>query len=256
MPPRTSSERWRGETTFIYAWSNCQNITPPHFSRWNIILTFSVKYSKYVSSAVRTKYKSHVDSQRLSFSHENGISGLSLAHPSSYMMDISSGSTLRVDNTSSTGQFNRFKYPVHYYFVNFTKATRIPRQPSYPSSTPSSPGRESLLCSFQRDVRDCGIMFESLLANVSCSEVEKISQGSDMRYFRFHKSPKPSDHWLNAWRWAISPMNFSKISEIPWTKTSLRVLPSTCPQLLTPKKQKKCIPVLRRLLNHGNINPF
>ncbi|KAF8202912.1 hypothetical protein BJ912DRAFT_942292, partial [Pholiota molesta] len=103
--------------------------------------------------------------RRLSFSHENGISGLSLAHPSSYMMDISSGSTLRVDNASSTGpsQLDRFKYPVHYYFVNFTKATRIPRQPIYPSSAPSSPGREFLSCSFKRDIHDCGIMFESLL---------------------------------------------------------------------------------------------
>ncbi|KAF9475981.1 hypothetical protein BDN70DRAFT_883005 [Pholiota conissans] len=105
--------------------------------------------------------------ERLSFLHEYGICDLSLAHPSSYMMDRSSGpSSDESSQISSTVAFNRSKYPVRYYFVNFTQAKRIPRDPLYPASQPSSPGREVLLCAFQRDIRDCGVMVENLLTDV------------------------------------------------------------------------------------------
>lgn len=91
-----------------------------------------------------------------------------LADPSSYMMDLSSAPLKPADDGRDKpheAQFDRFKYPVHYYFVNFSKASRPPRQTLYPASTPVTPtfGKSS---SFTQDIRECGMMFESLMANV------------------------------------------------------------------------------------------
>ena len=86
------------------------------------------------------------------------------------MIDLSSAPLKPTDSEGQKpreAQFDRFKYPVHYYFVNFSKASRPPRQTSYPASTPVSPTLFGKSSSFTQDIRECGTMFESLMANAS-----------------------------------------------------------------------------------------
>ncbi len=56
---------------------------------------------------------------------------------------------------SSSAGFDRTRFPVRYYRVNFSQAQELPREAD-PRST-----------SFCRDVRDCGAMFEMLVEEVS-----------------------------------------------------------------------------------------
>jgi hypothetical protein len=56
---------------------------------------------------------------------------------------------------SSAVGFDRTKLPVRYYRVDFSRARELPRE-----ADPRAAG-------FCRDVRDCGDMFETLVAEVS-----------------------------------------------------------------------------------------
>ncbi|CAA7265830.1 unnamed protein product [Cyclocybe aegerita] len=111
----------------------------------------------------------------LSFLHEQRIAGLNCAESSSYMVDLSSspraplhGSATSID--AEIPQFDRTIYPVRYYFVDFSRATRINKEtPPCHSSTPSTPAGDAKArsaCPLKRDVQDCGIMFDRLLADV------------------------------------------------------------------------------------------
>ncbi|KDR84956.1 hypothetical protein GALMADRAFT_204580 [Galerina marginata CBS 339.88] len=109
----------------------------------------------------------------LSFLHEQRVVGLNCASPSSYMMDSSSASQTPAptasDDESTSHPFDRSAYPVRYYFVDFTQATRIPLESLFPSSSPATPSGElqtRATCPFKRDVQGCGSLFERLLDNV------------------------------------------------------------------------------------------
>jgi len=106
----------------------------------------------------------------LSFLHEHRISGLNCSDPSSYMVDLSSAprtlAPLRDDvNFVATPRFDRYAYPVRYYLVNFTKATRISTASTY-SSYPMSAGRVPTPSEFKKDVQECGMMFDKMLSEV------------------------------------------------------------------------------------------
>lgn len=106
--------------------------------------------------------------------------GLNCAEPSSYMVDLSSAprvpaetnALIASDSSLNTppAQFDRFKYPVRYYFANFTDATRVHHEPKSTGSSPSS-GREPQTsrpeCPYRQDVQNTGEMFNRLLEDVS-----------------------------------------------------------------------------------------
>lgn len=132
--------------------------------------------------------------QRLTFLHEHGISGLSLSDPSSYMVDISSCPTTPGESTS----FDRFKYPVHYYFVNFSKATRLPRQLLYVTPTPVSSTFEKS-SSLAQDVRDCGVMLAKLIEDVRAFCFPYLGLGAVLTrdLSRFLRFPRPLRRYSN-----------------------------------------------------------
>jgi len=74
------------------------------------------------------------------------------------MVDLSSApqaaSSIQADSPAT---FDRFTYPVRYYFVNYSAACRIPSDCLISDS--DSP--------FQKDIRECGVLLEQLLLDVS-----------------------------------------------------------------------------------------
>ena len=75
------------------------------------------------------------------------------------MVDLSSApraaSSIQADSPAT---FDRFTYPVRYYFVNYSAASRIPAE-SISSTSSDSP--------FLQDIRECGVLLEQLLLDVS-----------------------------------------------------------------------------------------
>lgn len=90
------------------------------------------------------------------------------------MVDLSSAphppSPLKDGDAPVLAQFDRFSFPVRYYFVDFSEATRFSAFSPCPS-TPSSPG-PSISAQrrpgdpFKHDVQDCGALFDKLLLEV------------------------------------------------------------------------------------------
>ena len=119
---------------------------------------------------------SHI-AQGLVFLHEQRIAGLNCYNTSSFMVDLSSApqtpATPSDDHEISSGEmatrFDRFSYPVRYYFMSFSKANRVQQEILHPSSSSAAPFGESAraACPFQRDVQDCGTMFGELLTDAS-----------------------------------------------------------------------------------------
>lgn len=78
--------------------------------------------------------------------------------------------------TQTSECFDRSRYPVRYYFVNFSRAQRIQedapsirdRRASTPA--PNSPSKHPLpprqLCPFKQDVQELGVMIDRMLADV------------------------------------------------------------------------------------------
>lgn len=83
----------------------------------------------------------------LTFLHEHNIAQLCCSNPSSLMVDIGNSAS-----TSSAEQFDRTRYPVRYYFTDFSRAAKISSQGS--------------IQPFRRDVQECGILFDWLLEGV------------------------------------------------------------------------------------------
>jgi len=113
--------------------------------------------------------------QGLTFLHEQQITGLNCAEPSSYMVDLSSAprSTAPLqeqDANSTPRRFDRLAYPVRYYFVDFSNAARVFKETSQP---PTSAGNFKFqsLTAFRKDVQDCGAMFDQLLGDVGTLQV-------------------------------------------------------------------------------------
>ncbi|KIM48234.1 hypothetical protein M413DRAFT_225673 [Hebeloma cylindrosporum] len=111
----------------------------------------------------------------LVFLHEQRIAGLSCCNTSSFMVDLSSAPQTPVppgdDHDTSAdiaARFDRFSYPVHYYFMNFSQASRVQQEMLLPSSSSATTLGESTkaACPFRRDVQDCGAMFGELLTDV------------------------------------------------------------------------------------------
>lgn len=102
----------------------------------------------------------------LAFLHEQRVAGLNCSDPSSYMVDLSSAPQSSVQGDPAS--FDRFSFPVRYYFVNFSCASRISRE-RYPLSNPSTPGdtRRHSLSPFKTDVQELGTMFDRLLLEVN-----------------------------------------------------------------------------------------
>ena len=67
--------------------------------------------------------------------------------PNGVMMDI---------GRPTTAGFDRTRFPVRYYRVDFSQAQQLPRDDADPRSA-----------SFCRDVSDCGSMFQMLVEEVS-----------------------------------------------------------------------------------------
>ena len=79
------------------------------------------------------------------------------------MVDLSSAPRVTSSTQAeSSASFDRFTYPVRYYFVNYSAACRIPAESI--SSTSPLPTRDS---PFQKDIRECGTLLEQLLLDVS-----------------------------------------------------------------------------------------
>ncbi|KAJ6609082.1 hypothetical protein B0H10DRAFT_2065871 [Mycena sp. CBHHK59/15] len=85
----------------------------------------------------------------LTFLHEHSIAQLSYLDLSTYMVDL--GSTT-FNSLHSVESFDRTKFPVRYYFTNFSSASEFNSR-SHPA--------------FQKDVEDCGAMMDRLAAHVS-----------------------------------------------------------------------------------------
>lgn len=115
--------------------------------------------------------------QGLVFLHEQRIAGLNCSNTSSFMVDLSSapqapaprGDDHEISSGDMAARFDRFSYPVRYYFMSFSKASRVQEEILHPSSPPAPPLGESarVACPFQRDVQDCGAMFGELLTHAS-----------------------------------------------------------------------------------------
>ena len=86
--------------------------------------------------------------QGLCFLHEHNIVHRAYGDPNGVMMDV---------GCRTTAGFDRTRFPVRYYRVNFAKAQQL--------SSRGDPGPRST--SFCRDVADCGAMFQMLVEEVS-----------------------------------------------------------------------------------------
>jgi hypothetical protein len=81
------------------------------------------------------------------FLHEHNIVHRGYGDPNGVMMDI---------GRPTTAGFDRTRFPVRYYRVDFSQAQQLPRDDADPRSA-----------SFCRDVSDCGSMFQMLVEEVS-----------------------------------------------------------------------------------------
>jgi hypothetical protein len=88
--------------------------------------------------------------QGLCFLHEHDIAHRAYGDPNGVMMDV---------GRRTTAGFDRTRFPVRYYRVNFARAQRLSRS----SRDDADPRRAS----FCRDVADCGAMFQLLVEEVS-----------------------------------------------------------------------------------------
>ncbi len=93
--------------------------------------------------------------QGLTFLHEKRVTGFNCSEPSSYMVDLSSAPRPVPLKKEAIQSFDRFSYPVRYYFVNFSKASRM------------LPGVADGGSPFQKDVKECGMFFDRIILNVS-----------------------------------------------------------------------------------------
>jgi len=82
----------------------------------------------------------------LCFLHEHNIVHHVYGDPKDVMMDI---------GRPTTANFDRTRFPVRYYRVNFAKAQQLSR------------GADLRGANFRSDVSDCGSMFQSLVERVS-----------------------------------------------------------------------------------------
>lgn len=100
--------------------------------------------------------------QGLTFFHGQRVSGLRCLETSSLMVDFSRA-PLSTSQAGSSEIFDRFTYPVRYYFVNYSAACRIPES----LSNTTLKGESIQDSSFQKDIRECGTLLEQLLLDVS-----------------------------------------------------------------------------------------
>lgn len=90
----------------------------------------------------------------LTFMHELSIAKLSFQEPSSCMVDLSSAPS----SCLLPSEFDRARYPVKYYFTDFSLATKF--------DIPSSSGTRSPESEFRRDVQDCALKIDRLLTYI------------------------------------------------------------------------------------------
>ncbi|KAI0060350.1 hypothetical protein BV25DRAFT_1908398 [Artomyces pyxidatus] len=81
----------------------------------------------------------------LSFLHEHKIAHMAYGNPHGVMMDI---------GRPTTEGFDRTSFPVRYYRINFSQATKLDPDASLRSYP------------FRKDVQDCGVMLSSLIDEV------------------------------------------------------------------------------------------
>ena len=73
-------------------------------------------------------------------------------------------------NPMSFSRFDRTVFPVRYYFVNFSEASRVHGASAGTLSSGSLPEGEArgrAASPFQKDIQECGALFDRLLQNVS-----------------------------------------------------------------------------------------
>ena len=92
--------------------------------------------------------------QGLTFLHEKRVTGLNCSEPSSYMVDLSSAPRPVPSTKEVIPSFDRFSYPVRYYFVNFSKASRMPAGVVDGGSP------------YKKDVKECGVLFDRIILHV------------------------------------------------------------------------------------------
>jgi hypothetical protein len=83
--------------------------------------------------------------QGLCFLHEHNIVHHAYGDPKGVMMDI---------GRPSTADFDRTRFPVRYYRINFARAQQLSRD-----ADPHG-------ANFRQDVSDCGSMFQALVEGV------------------------------------------------------------------------------------------
>jgi hypothetical protein len=82
----------------------------------------------------------------LCFLHEHNIVHHAYGNPKGVMMDI---------GRPSTADFDRTRFPVRYYRINFAKAQQLSRD------------ADTRGANFRSDVSDCGSLFQALVERVS-----------------------------------------------------------------------------------------
>jgi hypothetical protein len=82
----------------------------------------------------------------LCFLHEHNIVHHAYGKPKGVMMDI---------GRPTAADFDRTRFPVRYYRINFAKAQQVSRD------------ADSRGADFRSDVSDCGSMFQALFERVS-----------------------------------------------------------------------------------------
>lgn len=103
----------------------------------------------------------------MTFLHELNIAQLPFSDPHTYMVDLSSGPAACL---MATNKFDRKKYPVRYYFTDFSRAEKF-------GSSSDSSQTLSNSTPFKKDVQECGMMFDRLLVNVRARSSIALSSG-------------------------------------------------------------------------------
>lgn len=79
---------------------------------------------------------------------------------------------------TSHARFDRSVFPVRYYFVNFSKASRVHGASAGTLSSASLPegeARARAASPFQKDVKESGALFDRLLQDVStCTHIGQL----------------------------------------------------------------------------------
>ena len=117
----------------------------------------SMEFSRSSSISTTHSRLSHLTDWRVSHSHSTHSSARASPFPSA-------PSYQHPPEPDTDTSFDRTKFPVKYYLVDFSDAVKL-SHPA-PSSPPSDPDYNQNSCPYLKDVRGLGMLFNDMISNV------------------------------------------------------------------------------------------